>query len=453
MCEPDANHFEPLPSMISGRVNEPSLCTMRQHLSLNTLYGGQLADLLNVDRALEQILSQIQLLPPEEVVLPGTLGRVLAEDIQSQIDLPPFDSSAMDGYAVRAEDISGATPEAPVLLTIVMDIAAGYVPKESLAPGQAARIMTGACVPDGADAVVPVEDTDARWDDDSSELLAKQVNVFRAVFPGDHVRPAGSDLAVGTFVLTSGTVLRPQEIGILAALGYTTVQVSRRPRVVILSHGDELVEVDEPLTSGKIRDVNSYTIAALVETSGAEPVRLPIARDTLDELRHLFKTALAHQPDMIISSAGVSVGATDLIRTVLKELGTVNLWRVNLRPGKPFAFGQLQDVPFFGLPGNPVSAMVTFDLFVRPSLLKQAGHIAEWPSAMAVVGEAMQSDGRRSYLRVKLDRIDDQLIATSVGSQSSSALISMVLADGLLIVPENMTNIPVGISLPVRLLR
>lgn len=453
MSETVPNHLEDRSATISGRQKSNHFFAVAAAFVIEHLAGGQLADLLNVDRALEQILSQIRLLPPEEVPLPATLGRVLAEDIQSQIDLPPFNNSAMDGYAVRTKDLSGATPETPIQLTIVMDIAAGYVPTGSLAPGEAARIMTGACVPEGADAVVPVEDTNGQRDDDSSELPATQVNVFRAVSPGEHIRPTGSDLAAGTLVLTTGTVLRPQEIGMLVALGYATVRVYRRPRVVILSHGDELIEVDEPLVSGKIRDVNSYTIAALVETSGAEPVRLPIAHDTLDELRRLFKAALDHRPDMIISSAGVSVGATDLIRTVLKELGTVDFWRVNLRPGKPFAFGQLQDVPFFGLPGNPVSAMVTFDLFVRPSLLKQAGHIAEWPSAMAVVGEAMQSDGRRSYLRVKLDQIDDQLVATSVGSQSSSALISMVLADGLLIVPENMTDIPVGISLPVRLLR
>ena len=412
-----------------------------------------MADLLNVDRALEQILAQIQLLAPEDVALSATLGRVLAQDIYSQIDLPSFSSSAMDGYAVRTEDLSGATSDLPVMLTTVMDIAAGYVPGESLAAGQAARIMTGACVPKGADAVVPVEDTDSKWGDDIMDSLSTQVNVFRVVSPGDHIRPAGSDLAAGAWVLGPGTVLRPQEIGILAALGHATVKVYRRPRVVILSHGDELVDVDESLTPGKIRDVNSYTIAGLVEASGAEPVRLPIARDTLDELRRLFRVALGYQPDMIISSAGVSVGATDLIRAALKEQGKVDFWRVNLRPGKPFVFGQLHDVHFFGLPGNPVSAMVTFDLFVRPSLLKQTGHTTEWPSAMAVVGEAMKSDGRRSYIRVKLDHIDGQLIATSVGSQSSSALISMVLADGLLVVPENMTDVPVGLSLPVRLLR
>lgn len=411
-----------------------------------------MAELLNVDRAIEQILAQIQLLPPEDVTLSATLGRVLADDVSSQIDLPPFNSSAMDGYAVRTEDVVGADSDAPVQLTTIMDIAAGHVPVDSLGMGQAARIMTGACLPQGADAVVPVEDTDGDWDAEKANLLQEQVNIFRSTKLGDNIRPIGSDLSAGTLVLKAGTVLRPQEIGILAALGYATARVFRRPRVAILSHGDELIDVNDHLVPGKIRDVNSYTIAGLVEASGAEPVRLPIARDTLDALHHLFEAALDHRPDMIISTAGVSVGAADLIRTVLQELGTVDFWRVNLRPGKPFAFGQLQDVPFFGLPGNPVSAMVTFDLFVRPSLLKQAGHSTDWPSTMAVVGEAMQSDGRRSYLRVKLDTIDGQLIATSVGSQSSSALISMILADGLLIVPENMKDIPVGISLPVRLL-
>jgi molybdopterin molybdotransferase len=247
--------------------------------------------------------------------------------------------------------------------------------------------------------------------------------------------------------------LRPQDIGVLAALGYVKVPVYRQPRVAILSTGDELVSVGEPLALGKIRDSNSYTLAGLVATYGGIPIRLPTARDTLEDVRHLFQNALAQSPDIVLSSAGVSVGAFDVVRTVLDELGDVRFWRVNLRPGKPLAFGHLQDIPFFGLPGNPVSAIVTFEVFVRPVLLKLTGRPDQVMMAVATLGEDIHSDGRRSYLRVKLEREDGRLIARLTGTQSSGALMSVVQADGLLIVPEDVTYVSAGERLPVRLLR
>jgi molybdopterin molybdotransferase len=283
--------------------------------------------------------------------------------------------------------------------------------------------------------------------------MPEHVKIFKSVKPGDYVRPVGEDIEAGQVVLRAGTILRSQDLGVLAALGEARIPVIRQPRVVILSTGDELVDVSEPLTPGRIRDVNAHTIAGLVTTYGGIPIRLPIARDTLDAVRALFQKALDTKPDIIISSAGVSVGVFDVVRTILDELGKVNFWRVNIRPGKPLAFGQVGGVPFFGLPGNPVSAMVTFDVFVRPALLKLSHRPDSANTATAVTTEDIQSDGRRSYLRVKLERENGQLKARLTGTQSSGALMSMVLADGLMIVPEDVTAVPAGTALPVRLLR
>jgi molybdopterin molybdotransferase len=412
-----------------------------------------LADLLNIDTALEQILKDISPLPGEQVAIEQALGRVLAQDIYADANLPPFANSSVDGYAVHAADIAQASQDNPVSLRVTMDIPAGSAPNHAVGAMLAARIMTGAPLPDGADAVVPVENTDSNWRGADNVALPAEVAIYATVSAGANVRPAGEDVQAGQRVLSAGTILRPQDIGVLAALGHSRVPAFRQPRVVILSTGDELVGVDEPLTPGKIRDSNSYTLAGLVATYGGIPIRLPTARDTLDDVRQLFKNALAQSPDIVLSSAGVSVGAFDVVRTVLDELGKVGFWRVNLRPGKPLAFGHLQGVPFFGLPGNPVSAMVTFEVFVRPVLLKLTGRQDEVMMAVATVGQDIHSDGRRSFLRVKLSRENGRLIAQLTGTQSSGALMSMVLADGLLIVPENVTHVSAGEQLPVRLLR
>lgn len=223
--------------------------------------------------------------------------------------------------------------------------------------------------------------------------------------------------------------------------------------MAILSNGSELVEVDQPLTPGKIRDVNGYTLAGLVRENGGEPLRAPIAPDTPEAIRAQFRAALDSKPDMIVSSAGVSVGAADFIHDILGELGEVGFWRINLRPGKPLTFGHLEGVPFFGLPGNPVSTMVTFEVLVRPALLRLLGMDATVSVVHARTAEAMKSDGRRSFIRVKLARRDGELYASSTGTQSSGALMSMVLADGLLIIPEDVREIAAGEALPVRLLK
>lgn len=412
-----------------------------------------MADLLSVDQALAMILKDVQPLAPETTDTLDALGRVLADNIIAEANVPPFANSSMDGFAVRAKDTSGATKEKAVSLQVSMDIPAGTAPTETLKPGEAARIMTGAPMPDGADAVIPVEDTDAQWTPGDDTALPPQVGLFRSVKTGDSVRPVGEDIKIGQQIISAGTVLRAEEIGVLAVLGRPRVFVTRQPRVAIISTGDELIGIDEPPQRGKIRDSNSYALSALVTTYGGVPLRIPVARDTIDEVRKRFKEALDQKPDIVLSSAGVSVGAFDVVRTVIDELGKVDFWRINLRPGKPLAFGQVGGVPFFGLPGNPVSAMVTFDIFVRPMLLKLGGRADNARMTSAILGEDIRSDGRRSYLRVKLAREKGQLIARMTGTQSSGALTSMVAADGLMIVPENVTEAKAGRAFDVRLLR
>lgn len=405
--------------------------------------------LLSVDEALSQILAHFSQLSPEWVALDEAFDRVLAQDAVTDISLPPFANSSMDGFAIIADDIQAP----PVTLQLVMDIPAGTAPERAIKPGEAARIMTGAPLPEGADAVVPVEQTDQVWNAGDDSALPPTVTIRAAVRAGDYIRPAGEDIQAGQSVLKAGTLIGGAELGVLAGIGWAQVPVIRQPRVAVISTGDELLSPHEPLTPGKIRDTNSYALSGLVRTYGGIPVRLPPAGDTLAAVRSCFQDAVAAQPDLILSSAGVSVGAFDVVRTIIEELGALNLWRVNIRPGKPLAFGHVKNIPYFGLPGNPVSSLVTFDVFVRPTLLKLGGRQDPLPTIQATTGEPMQSDGRRTYLRVTLTRQGEQWIAMLTGTQSSGALTSMTRADGLLIVPEGVTEILQNERFPVRLLR
>lgn len=410
-------------------------------------------DLLSVDDALSRILNTIHPLSHETVSLTDSLNRVIAEVIKSDIHLPPFDNSAMDGYAIIADDSSGARSDQPITLKVIMDIPAGSAPEQALVRGTTARIMTGAPIPQGATAVIPVEDTGDNWQKGASPPLPETVDILTQVKDGTNIRKAGENITIGGTVIDAGSVIRPAEIGMLAAIGCTQVKVVRKPRVVILTTGDELVDIDQPLTPGKIRDTNSYTLAGLVEQSGGDAIRLPIAGDSLEKVRKLYREALAQNPDMILSSAGVSVGTADLVKTVMQEYGNIDFWRINLRPGKPLAFGNIEGIPFFGLPGNPVSSMVTYEVFVRPALYKMAKIPYGAETVRATTTEAMRSDGRRSYNRVQLRKDNGRYYATETGTQSSGALMSMVLADGLIIIPEDTTEVPAGTELPVLLLR
>lgn len=413
-----------------------------------------MADLITVETALQYICERVSPLPAEHVPTPEALDRVLAEDVFSTVDIPPFPNSSMDGYAVRASDVAAASSQSPVGLSVVADIPAGQVIRREIRAGEAARIMTGAPLPPGADAVVPVEQTSDSWRNDGEAPLQDHVQIFRSVERGAYVRPVGEDIAQGQRVLPRGTVIRPQDLGVLVSIGQAGVRVHRRPRVALLATGDELVDLNEPLAAGQIRNSNSYMLAGLVKICGGDPIRLPIARDSVPEVRRQFEAALATNPDLVISSAGVSVGTRDVVRTVVEELGELGLWRVNLRPGKPLAFGRVGSVPFFGLPGNPVSSMITFEIFVRPALLILAGRDGEKrPVVSARTAEALTSDGRRTYMRVRLHQQAGEIWATSTGTQSSGALMSMVLADGLMIIPEDVTHVPAGTELPVWLLR
>jgi len=409
--------------------------------------------LLNVDFALKNILADMKTLEAETVSLPDSYDRVLAEDIVSPIDLPPFDNSAMDGYALRYEDSAGASPSKPATLAVTMDIMAGSAPDRELKSGTAARIMTGAPIPQGASAVIPVEDTDDDWSKGEDSPLPTEVRLFKSLARGENIRLAGENIKTGETIMSAGTVIGAAEIGMIAGIGRPRVAVIRQPKVVILSSGDELVDIYDELGPGKIRDTNGYTLAGLIRGAGGVPIRLPIAKDSLESIRALYRRALDINPDLLISTAGVSVGAADLVRVVMDELGEIDFWRINMRPGKPLAYGTICGVPFFGLPGNPVSTMVTFEALVRPALAKIAGRSVAQRTIKATTTDGMRSDGRRTYARVTVRREGDRFVARSTGIQSSGALMSMVLADGLAIIPEDQTLVPAGGELEVLLLR
>ncbi|RME47152.1 MAG: molybdopterin molybdenumtransferase MoeA [Caldilineae bacterium] len=415
------------------------------------------SSLMPVEEALAYILQHITPLPAETKPITECLGRVLAEDVVAEANIPPFANSAMDGYAVIAGDVAEATPDKPALLRVIATIPAGQSPQATVESGTAARIMTGAPMPPGADAVVRFEETsEAR---PFPNLPEGTVAVFRPVAPGDNVRPAGEDVRAGQVVLERGHTLRPQDIGLLAAIGRGRVQVHRKPRVAILATGDELVGVDEPLTPGKIRNSNEYTQAALVESYGGEPVMLGIARDTTEDLTAKIRQGLAQKVDLFLTSAGVSVGDYDMVKTVLASEGKMHFWQVAIKPGKPLAFGLIAEgkVPLIGLPGNPVASMVAFEAFARPAILKLGGH-RRWqkPTLRAILQEDVHNSGRRHFMRALLYRTGDEYRVTTRGSgvqvQGSGILSSLVWANALVVVPNEVTFLPAGSPVEVWLL-
>ena len=407
--------------------------------------------MISVDEALEYVLKHFEPLEPEEVEILDALDRVLAEDVYSDTDIPPFDNSAMDGYAVRAGDTVGASPEAPITLQVVGDLAAGYTTDLVVEPGAAIRIMTGAPLPAGADAVVRFEETSEGLS--VGERTSDRIEVFSPVAVGENVRPAGEDIRQGELVLAEGTILRPQEIGVLASLGRARIRVIRRPRVAILATGDELVAIDEPLAPGKIRNSNEYSNAALVRRYGGIPVRLGIARDDVDELTAKIREGLAQRVDLFLTSAGVSVGDYDVVKDVLSAEGEMHFWQVRMKPGKPLAFGEIQGVPLLGLPGNPVSAMVSFEQFARPAILKMLGKTRlRKPTVEAILEEDVKSSGRRNFKRAVITRRDGEYYASVTGPQGSGVLTSMVKANGLAIIPEGVRHMKAGERVTVQML-
>ena len=400
--------------------------------------------LLSVEQALARVLSHFQPVTIESVPLVESANRVLAVDVSAADDLPLFDNSSMDGFALRAADSSNAAPASRVTLRVVADIPAGSSPKVPLAPGEAARIMTGAQLPQGADAVVPVEDTDFQ-NRAAGSAPPEQVQIGRPVKSGENVRSRGMDVRQGEVVLHKGRRLNAQTLGVLAMLGFARVQVHKIPRVALFSSGDELLPVDAPLEPGKIRDSNSYMLAALLEGTGVEVLRLGVAKDSRDSVASLLEKAVTQNADLIISSAGVSVGAYDFVKEVIESNGALDFWRVNIRPGKPLAFGNYRNIPFLGLPGNPVSAFVGFEVFVRPTLGRLSGlSDGSRPIVRVRCEEEILSDGRESYLRAVIQAQDGVYVAKLTGHQGSGNILSLVQADALLIIPAGVKCVPAG---------
>lgn len=400
--------------------------------------------LLSVVDARERLLAGIGVLDAEMVDTEGCLGRVLAEEIIAPENVPSFASSSMDGYAVRAIDVGTTGVQAGVLLPVTADIPAGSGIPLALQAGSAARIMTGAPLPAGADAVVPVENTDSP-DQRGATQAPENILVLSSVTTGDYVRESGQDMRRGECVLNVGDYLRPQEIGVLAAVGRRCAQVVRRPRVAVLSTGDELVDLDGTLGPGQMRDSNSLTLASLVKRYGGVPTVLGIARDSAEDVEKMLDMALETGTDWILSSGGVSVGAFDCVKSVLQRYGEIDFWRVNMRPGKPVAFGNYKGTRFLGVPGNPVSAVASFEVFARPALQKQCGRRKlSKPSVEVTVKERFLCDGRESYLRVLVVREEVGYVAYGVGSQDSGILTSLVRANALLVVPAGRKSVAVG---------
>ena len=401
--------------------------------------------MIPVKEARDIVLQHISPLGTERTSLFSGLGRVLAEDVVSPYNVPPHNNSAMDGYAVRSEDVTGASQETPVFLDVIEDLPAGYVSKQPVGPRQAIRIMTGAPVPEGADAIVRVEETQPG--------SGRQVIIFKAVPPHYDLRLAGEDLQEGQTILRAGKVLRPADIGVLASVGRSTLQVYQRPQVAILSTGDELVEIDEPLQPGKIVNSNSYSLAALVLESGAIPIQLGIARDTREALENAFSQGL--RADALISSGGVSVGDYDLVKEILQQSDShMQFWKVCMKPGKPLAFGSIAGKPTFGLPGNPVSSMVSFEIFVRPTLLKMMGHQLLYRALVSarLQADLRKSDERKHFVRVVLSKEDGQYVASTTGAQGSGILRSMSVANGLAVIDEARMTVKAGEIVPVMML-
>jgi len=418
--------------------------------------------MISVEQALEKILSYVDVLEEEQVPLLDSLGQVLAEDIYSSIDIPPLDNAAMDGYAVQSKDTYGASRESPRFLRVIDTVIAGSIPKYEVEPGTAIRIMTGAPVPKGADSVVRFEDTDeTQRKKPSTEQSITEIGILCKVEAGLNIRRAGEDITKGSIVLKKGMVIRPAEVGVLASLGRSKATVIRRPVVAILATGNELVDINQPLPAGKIYNSNTYSVATLIRRYGGIPKILGIALDSEDSLVTRLRQGL--DADMLITTGGVSAGDYDIVKNVLAKEGEITFWTVRMKPGKPLAFGTIKgigkagktrNIPQLGLPGNPVSSMVTFELFARPAILRMMGkkNLVK-PTVEAVIEEPIvNTDGRRIYTRAVVEKRGGQYSARLTGPQGSGILTSMSQANGLVIVPENKGEVKVGEIVQVMML-
>jgi molybdopterin molybdotransferase len=420
---------------------------------------------LQVSEAQQCVLESVATFGAEQVKLEQSLGRVLAEEVRANRDQPPYDISAMDGYALRSADLVNV----PATLEIVEDIKAGDMPTKTLAPGQCARIMTGAPMPQGADAVIRVEDTEAVSAEALSpnslpqagerdavslhENLFDRVQINQAVKPGNDIRRLGENMRNGEVVLAPGATITPGVIGVLATVKRAQVQVYRRPRVAILSTGNELEGLDEPVDPNKIPNSNSYALMAQVQALGIEPVLLGIARDDPEELANYLRRGLEY--DVLLVSGGTSVGVHDYVRPTIEALGAQMLfWRVAMKPGHPVAFGKVGEKIIFGLPGNPVSSMVCFEEFVVPALRRMMGHARTHRRTIEarMTHNVKHQPGRTEFIRVLLAQEPGGYTATSTGAQGSGMLLSMARADGLAVVPSDSAGLAAGSAVTVQLL-
>ncbi|MDH6577041.1 gephyrin-like molybdotransferase Glp [Kitasatospora sp. MAP5-34] len=417
---------------------------------------GPVPRMWTVDEHLADVLGQITPLPAIELQLLDAQGCRLVEDVVATGDLPPFDNSSMDGYAVRTADTVGATSQYPSVLTVIGDIAAGAGDLPKVGPGQAARIMTGAPMPPGAEAVAPVEWTDGGTgtgraaDSMGAPVADEEVRVLQPVSEGAHIRRRGSDIATGDEVLTAGTLLGPTQLGLLAAIGRGTVRVRPRPRVVVLSTGSELVQPGDPVGPGQISDSNSFTLTAAALDAGAIAYRVGGVPDDAAVLRAVLEDQFG-RADLIVTSGGVSVGAYDVVKEVFESYGGVDFRRLRMQPGKPQGFGRIGDgVPLLALPGNPVSAYISFELFVRPVIRTMLGAPdIHRPVVRAVCAAELRSPaGRRQFLR---GWYSDGFVRP-IGGEGSHLVGALAKANCLIVVPESVTSVPADSTVDVVLL-
>jgi len=400
--------------------------------------------MISVEEALQTILAGCRPMGLEKVDILEARGRVIGEDVFAPRDIPSAANSAMDGYAVRSADTKGVSALKPVELKVIETIAAGSASRKTLQAGQAARIMTGAVVPKGADAVVRREDT---------EEQGKTVRIKVAAPKGLDIRFPGEDVQKGEGVIAAGSVLRPGHIGMLAALGKSFVSVHQKPRVAILSTGDELVDIETDPPPGKIVNSNSYSLAAQILECGGIPIMMGIGRDKKAELVEKFQ--IARRADVILSSGGVSVGDYDFVKDVMGDIGNaMHFWQVAMRPGKPLAFGSIDGVPLFGLPGNPVSVMVSFEQFVRPYLLKMQGHVRIFRETLMAQSaqDIKKGIGVKNFIRAVVQKEKDRYLARVTGEQGSGILKSMVVANAFIVLPEEVSFVKKGDQVVLQLL-
>lgn len=405
-----------------------------------------MSGLKSVEAHLDDILAGIAPIAPLDLQLLDAHGCILAEPVVADVDLPMFDNSAMDGYAVRLADVATATESAPVRLPVVGDIAAGARPTYTVQPGMSVRIMTGAPMPPGAEAVIPLEWTDGG--------LAT-VTVHRAPDAGAHVRRRGEDVSAGQTVLDAGTRLGPGQLGLLAAVGRDRVMVRPRPRVVVISTGSELVEPGSPTEPGQIHESNSYILTTAAREAGALAFRVGIVPDDDRSLMSAIEDQLI-RADLVLTSGGVSVGAYDVVKEVLSRLGTVRFETVAMQPGKPQGFGTIgpDSTPIITLPGNPVSSYVSFEVFVRPVIRRMLGvEPLHRPTVRAVCADPLQSpEGKRQYARAWLDVADGRYVVRPVGGAGSHLVGNLAHANALIVVPERVTDVPAGGTVEVMVL-